>query len=72
MRGFRRGAGSVATSGLVMVSASSLAWPAVGSAQDPSGVDTPFKEAPWPIIDALHEPLEDLPQVENVRLVVIR
>ena len=32
-------------------------------------IDTPFREAPRPIIGALREPLDDLPQVENFRVV---
>jgi hypothetical protein len=32
-------------------------------------LDTPFKIAPRPIIGALREPLENLPQIENFELV---
>lgn len=69
MRGFRCSAGAKAAAGLLVLGASLLGLPAVGSAQNLPAVDTPFKEAPRPIIGALREPLEDLPQVENFTLV---
>gem|GEM_PF-991152 len=36
---------------------------------DPRFVDTPFRKAPRPIIGALREPLERLPQIENFQVI---
>jgi hypothetical protein len=46
----------------------SLPGPAAAQRSDPR-VDTPFQEAPRPIIGASREPLDDLPQIENFRVV---
>lgn len=47
-----------------------LGLPAAAGAQDYAPrLDTPFKEAPRPIIGALREPLKDLPQIENFKVV---
>ncbi len=35
----------------------------------PQVVDTPFKKAPRPIIGALREPLDELPQIENFKVI---
>jgi hypothetical protein len=69
MRGFRWGRGARVASGCLVLGASVLGLPAVASAQNVPAVDTPFKKAPRPIIGALREPLDKLPQVENFRLV---
>ncbi len=41
----------------------------IGAKAFPPAVDTPIKKAPRPIIGALREPLDKLPQMENFQLV---